>query len=429
MVKIFLVIMTSLYFFPLTFKALPNTNTKMLMAGIGLVIYIIQLAKGRSGTINKDMFFLSMCAAFVSLMGIASMAYNSTPDDAYARYLLSMWVWVGGAYFLCFLIKSVHGHNSVLLVCNYLISVCIIQCALALLFDMNHSIRDMIDIYIEQGQDFLNAPKVKRLYGIGASLDVAGTRFAAVLIMIVFIMLNYNMDRKYFGLYIFSFIFITIVGNMIARTTSVGVIIALLYALYISKFHTFHLSSVGCRLWVWMSCAILITIPFVVVAYNTVPEFYRNLRFGFEAFFNFIEEGEWYTASTDTLKSMYEFPNALKTWIIGDGYFANPINVDPYYTGKITGGFYKSTDVGYLRFIYYFGLIGLVAMCTVMYKACFICVRKLRKNTFLFVMLLILNYVIWLKVSTDIFLVFALFLMVDRKEDDAFMERIVLKEQ
>ena len=36
----------------------------------------------------------------------------------------------------------------------------------------------------------------------------------------------------------------------------------------------------------------------------------------------------------------------------------------------------------------------------------------------MFVLLLLVNYIVWLKVSTDIFLVFALFLMVSRSEEE-----------
>ena len=76
------------------------------------------------------------------------------------------------------------------------------------------------------------------------------------------------------------------------------------------------------------------------------------------------------------------------------------------------------TDVGYLRFIFYFGLIGLVAISAVMCKAVFICGRKFEAWRALFLMLLAVNFIVWFKVSTDIFLVFALFLMADREEEN-----------
>ena len=117
------------------------------------------------------------------------------------------------------------------------------------------------------------------------------------------------------------------------------------------------------------------------------------------------------------LQNMYVFPEAIKTWLIGDGYFSPPQDTDPYFTGKIRLGYYMGTDVGYLRFIFYFGLIGLAAISAVMCKAAFICARKFRAERALFIMLLAINFIVWFKVSTDIFLVFAPFLVADPEEE------------
>lgn len=119
---------------------------------------------------------------------------------------------------------------------------------------------------------------------------------------------------------------------------------------------------------------------------------------------------------------MYVFPETLKTWIIGDGYFLNPSDIDSYYTGKIYGGYYMGTDVGYLRFIFYFGLIGLIAFSIFIYKTYRICYQRFPYMKDLFFMILLINFIVWFKVSTDIFLVFALFLMVD-KTDNEKMEK------
>ena len=95
----------------------------------------------------------------------------------------------------------------------------------------------------------------------------------------------------------------------------------------------------------------------------------RNyIQFAFEGFFSLVEKGRWEVSSNEILKNMYRFPESIKTWIIGDGYIENPKN-DPYFIGKLTGGYYMGTDVGYLRFIYYFGLIGLIAFIIFMVKA------------------------------------------------------------
>ena len=114
---------------------------------------------------------------------------------------------------------------------------------------------------------------------------------------------------------------------------------------------------------------------------------------------------------------MFVFPDNIKTWIIGDGYIENPYNRDPYYTGPRFGGYYMGTDVGYLRFILYFGLLGLSLFIYFFCRVTQICVRRLISYKILFLMILAVNMIGWVKVSTDIFMVFALFLCVAEEED------------
>lgn len=429
---IILTILTSLYFFPFEFTFLPGVNTKMMMAAAGLVFLIIQLAKQeKKAEVGHDILMLSLFAAGVSIIGWISITVNNTPDTAYATYLVSMWVWLGGAYMLASTIRQLHGHLSVVLLVNYLIAVCVLQCVLALVIDSLPTVKAVVDTYIEQGQNFLNQINVKRLYGIGASLDVAGSRFAAVLIMIAFVTATIEKTplQRYLPLYLVCFFVIAIVGNMIARTTTVGLglaVVCWLVTANISQVKEDVLSH--SRLWGWLALILVIVIGVSVFLYNTNPDVAKKMRFAFEGFFSLFEQGKWEVSSNDKLKTMYVFPDNLKTWIIGDGYFSNPRDVDPLFIGKEVGGYYMGTDVGYLRFIFYFGIVGLIAMMTFVYKAGTYCIKNLTKYKLMFVLLLLANFIIWFKVSTDIFLVFALFLMIQEEEQKQFDEEISIEE-
>lgn len=427
-----LTVLTSLYFFPFAFSFLPGVNTKMMMAAVGLVLLGIQLAKQKKKSeVNVDFFMLSLFAAVASLIGWISITINDTPDTAYATYLVSMWVWLGGAYMLASTIRQLHGHLSVVLLVNYLTVVCVLQCTLALVIDTFPVVKNIVDTYIQQGQDFLNQTNVRRLYGIGASLDVAGSRFAAVLIMIAFITATIEKTylQRYMPLYLVCFFVIAVVGNMIARTTTVGLGLAIVCWLIMTKTSSIKENILNySRLWVWLALVLVIVIGISVFLYNTNPDVEKKMRFAFEGFFSLFEQGKWEVSSNEKLKTMYVFPETLKTWIIGDGYFSNPRDVDPFFIGKEVGGYYMGTDVGYLRFIFYFGIIGLIAMIAVIFKAGKICIKKLARYKVMFILLLLANYVIWFKVSTDIFLVFALFFMVRQDEEELFDQKISIEE-
>lgn len=408
-------IITSFYFFPFEFAILPGANTKMILAGISLVVLAFQLARGGRAVINKELFTLSILAGMVSLAGLASVTFNETNDYTYATYIISMWVWLGGAYMVVSAMRGLHGRISVALIANYLIGVCVAQCILALLIDASPVFKNIVNTYIANF-DFVQFDQLNeggRLYGIGASLDVAGLRFSSVLLMIAYMCLQPDVranTMRNVG-YLFAFFVIAIVGNMMARTTSVGVGLSVLYwcwALYRDKDSRSVMR--------WIIGAGVFCVLICVYLYNVNLVFRENIRFAFEGFFSLAETGEWEVHSNNILKNMLVFPDNLKTWLIGDGYMENP-RIDPYYTGKIHGGYYMSTDIGYLRFIFYFGIVGLFLFQLFLWKTTQVCVQRFRGYALLFLMILAVNMIGWFKVSTDIFLVFALFLCVPVEED------------
>lgn len=70
------------------------------------------------------------------------------------------------------------------------------------------------------------------MYGIGCSLDSGGVRFCTVLILIAHQLATnkeVTSSKKATYLYIGVFLIISIIGNMVARTTTVGMLLGLGY--------------------------------------------------------------------------------------------------------------------------------------------------------------------------------------------------------
>lgn len=426
------VILTSFYFFPFSFTFLPTVNTKMAMAGVGLVMLGLQLGRARNSIFSKDMVTISLYALMVSFTSFIAVTLNETRDYTYVSYIISMWVWLSAAYVAVKYMRTVHGYISVELVCNYLIAVCVFQCISALIIDAFPIVKNFALTYISDlGPTQMELMKeAGRLFGFGAALDPAGSRFAAVLTIIVFMAtrLAATNRNKYLVGYILAFIFIAIVGNMIARTTTVGVIIALAFLLYSIGLHRMVISKSTGRIILWFVGILVVAVPLLTILYHTNEQFHDNIRFAFEGFFSLAEKGRWEVNSNEILKNMIVFPDNLKTWIVGDGYMLDPTGVDPYYTGPDWGGYYQATDIGYLRFIFYSGLIGLAAMALFIWKAGRISMLKFKDQQMLFWLLLAVNYAVWFKVSTDIFLALALFLVIDKQENEEYEKRLKLPE-
>lgn len=418
---LFLVVLTSMFFFPFEFTFLPGINTKMAMAAVGLVLFALDLAKGRAASLDRSFFLLSFLAALVSLAGFASAVINHTNDYTYASYIVSMWVWMGAAYVVVSAIKWVHGEATVEIVGNYLIAVCVMQCGLAIMIDSFPWLKNLVsDLILGLGfVDNQALEEANRLYGIGCSLDVAGTRFSCVLVIIAFLSLKIagTEKKQWIWLYLISFFVISVVGNIIARTTIVGVGMAMLVwligAIAVRQAETrrFFISR-------WL--AVLITAIIVcTVLYIESPVFKDNFRFGFEGFFSLFETGRWETNSNNILRNMIVFPDNLHTWVVGDGYLENPYRRDINYVGPNYGGYYMATDIGYLRFIFYFGLVGLLLFCSYMVTCANELMKRFPAYSWMFFCILLINFIVWMKVSTDIFVVMAIFLCLREpgKED------------
>lgn len=386
----------------------------MFLAVLGLMALLIDYMKGYAYSAWTSLVNISIFALGVSLCSFASMTINGTPDDSYLGYIVSMAVWFFAAYFCVSLIRQVHGHVSVELVARYLMSVALLQCTLALLIDHFPIVKNLVNTYVT-GERYMGVGVKNRLYGIGCALDVGGGRLGAVLIAIAYLILQaIKQQKSKWMLFVLlsSFVYIFIIGNMMGRTATVGAALALVYlAFSVIFFNEYHTPSV--KFFLFLSLVIVVVGSLVCIGlYNTNPEARNLLRFGFEAFFNYFEYGEFETHSTEMLSEGMVFPDNLKTWIIGDGYMASGSN-DPYYIGPSDYGFYMNTDAGYSRFIFYFGLIGLFSFIVFFLAVCKECVNKVYDAKLLFVAILLLNFCIWVKVSTDLFVVFAMFLCVD----------------
>lgn len=409
---ILVMFVVSMFFFPFFFSAFPAQNTKNMMAAVGIVFIFMTLVYKREFSLPRGVLVLLILSVIVSVVALSSITYNQTSDDSYVTYFRAAIIWLCASYVACFAIFWLHKRIDVQLVLNYLIAACLFQCAMALLIDFIPAVKSFVDNHFLQGQDVLT--EIGRLYGIGAALDVAGSRFSTVLIGIAVLVDQKKNDFSMTTLlvYITSFIIISVIGNMIARTTLIGMGIGLGYLVFRQIQSVLHQSHDGgdrkiLSMWV---IAFGMLLPVAVFFYNTSEQFYDLIRFGFEGFFSLVETGKWDVASTNTLQTMVVFPEDFRTWIIGDGYFDNP-NLDANYFGyDPAGGYYMGTDIGYLLFIFYFGMIGLVVFSSVIIYAAYLCADSFPEYKTMFWLVCLTNFIIWFKVATDLFLFFCLFI-------------------
>lgn len=406
------IILTSFAVFPIELVWFPGLTLKTAMAPLGLVMMFVNLVRQRHPVLDSGFLLVTIWAAAVSFMSFMSITYNDTNDNSFTGYFISMLVWICAAYVAVSAIKVVHGTVSVKLVANYLIVMCVAQCVLAFVISQVPFIENLVNsVFLTGAKEMTKG----RLYGIGAGLDIAGLRFMAVLTIIIYMVthLSEEEEKKYSLLYIAAFFIIALIGNMISRSTVFGVFISLAY-LIIASFSRDRQTDLMRRIWKKFLLLTGALVFGVIVLYQTNSSFRNSMHFGFEGFFSLYEKGRWEVSSNKGLIYMLEYikPEKTRTWIIGDGYCDTPLH-DPYYTGPHAyGGYYMGTDVGYIRFIFYFGIIGTIIFMGYFYQVACVCSRYFPKYKDMFFLILLCNYIGWIKVTTDIFCVFALFLVI-----------------
>lgn len=404
-------IVTSFFYFPFEFTFLPGLNTKMVLAAIGLVLLPLDIINKRI-QFDYKLIILVLISFFISLISLATSVINQTNDLTYGTYFISMIVWLSGAYTVCKTIEAVHGYLSLELICNYLIAVCAIQSLVAIFMVFIPPLKHFVDGFLA-GDGYMGKADGKRLYGIGCALDVAGLKFSAALAALAFLSVKSksfpNLKLRIF--YFSCFAVIASIGSIISRSTMIGIIVCIGFWIY----HIF--AERDSKLRQSSERAIIITLIIIATImtalYNTNPRMKDYIRFGFEGFFSLAERGQWEVSSNDVWEMMLVFPETMHTWIIGDGYMVDPSDngsdFDPNYVGEsFNGVFYKDTDIGYLRFIFYFGVIGLSLFCYLFYWSAHVCVQKQPYYKLLFFFVLLVNFAGWGKVSTDVFPAFAL---------------------
>ena len=75
-------IAVSLFYFPITFTFFPVSNTKNLMAAVGLVCVLFFLVRKREFSFPRDLVVLLLLSSFVSIISLFSITYNQTPDTS-----------------------------------------------------------------------------------------------------------------------------------------------------------------------------------------------------------------------------------------------------------------------------------------------------------------------------------------------------------
>lgn len=325
--SIFIVFLLVLYIF----NIIPNIGFEKLGTReyLSILSCFFVFPRYSDNRLYKGIIFANWTQVLFSVLAAIG---NGTTDFWYVQFALRNILYINGALLIVNLLpKGFKLEDFLLLIlCAIIInsviaSVCFIMpSAMQFLLSIQHfSDIDKIDNTVRFGV---------RMIGLGCGNFYVGGIINGFGIIITFMLIL----RKKFNMIIGSAIilFLFFVGVFIARTTIIGTGAGLLYYIILEKKTK--------------------SIPFVVIVVSlTILIFTLGLFSNIDTSHAF----EFFTTDTDdvtsartivSLSHMYNLNIEPTTWILGDG------------LSKENGLYYKQTDVGILRNILYFGLLGTI---------------------------------------------------------------------
>lgn len=345
------------YVYSVKFIFLP-LGTRVILGVMGFLLVSFNLLR-RYSNLSVELKYLKYLFSLILLIPISilSNVINSTDDYEFVRYVVSIIVINLAAYFVVHVLIKLNPKLNFENLAYIVVNAVLFQSLLAMLMFLSLPFKDFIYSLqsISVGDiEKLNKVNEFRLIGFGSYFFGAGVIHGFALILIAACLVNGNSISKKFNLlFALKFVIVLSVGMMMARTTIIGAFLAFALLLTPQKpfscIFNFDLFRTKFK-FVFYSLALPLLL--MILLYITIPQmgnlFEPLFYFVFEAFINYFESNSFESESTNHLMKMYVFPDEFSTWMIGDGLWTAINGVD----------YYMGSDVGYVRLLFYFGLLG-----------------------------------------------------------------------
>jgi len=378
------------YIYAVRFVFLP-VSTRVLFGIIGFIILAIEVLQYKVKLkLNKQLLYFLVLLFLIPFIALISIGINQTSDIEFVKYPISILTILFASYFVAKVLSKFYRKLEFQNVSLLIINIILIQSIIAFMMYLIPELRDFllrIQNLSPDDKERISYFFEFRIIGFGTMFFGAGVISGFGLITIGALIRLYSINSKQLMILSIKFLIILVVGMIMARTTLIGGLLGLMM-IFMPKAFKATISMFKKRIF-FVSVIVVVPSILVTILYFLVPKVGEILKpvfnFAFEIFINYFEGGKLESESTNQLKNMYIFPNSIATWIIGDGFWANPSG----------SGYYMHTDVGYLRLIYYFGLIGLFNYLLMQFFAIRAVFKKYNLSTMfyltVFCYLLILN--------------------------------------
>lgn len=339
--KIFLLCLFYFIIFKPELKIFP-TSVSILFGIIGVCLCGLKAKKMPHGTLKLN-FIIKLIIPIVIISTITFIV-NGSSDLYFFKYSASIILAYFSNFILAYFLFSIYKEISFSTIIKYFVLCNYLYLFLAVVMFINPDAHSLLMSLISTPEELVLSTIGKRMHAFGTSYFNGGVIQGFIMVITAVYVRFYEQDPRKRMFYLFSIILFSVLSMFIARTSLIGAAMAYLI-LFVKGGWSFK---------EYMLISIVIFIGLLGI--NSLFEnddFENMLNWAFEMFINYFQYGKLETSSTNYMFAMYDIiPTDTNTWMIGDAFWLNP-NGD---------GYYKGTDIGVLRVIWYFGIVGLVVI-------------------------------------------------------------------
>ncbi|WP_318837137.1 MULTISPECIES: hypothetical protein [unclassified Providencia] len=320
-----------------------------------------------------------------------------------------------------FIIKTFLRHKSKNNIIILFLIAIITQAILSIFITFSAEFRSLSLSMLNVDMDRLDQSANVRFIGFGIAYFNLGTVMILGALLSIYLLKNKDNGIFFTSFLIFSLLLFIILGTFSARVSILGIIVVMLTHIYTKKNFKINKNLFSHSFLVLFFFPIIFSILYILLPSSVLDNadqfFDKSLPWAFEAFNNFLNGSGLQSSSTDELAKMFFLPKNLFTMLFGDARM---------YDGDL---YYMHTDVGYIRQIFSYGILGLITSIIAYAYICNI-IRK-RFNSFLGITLFLLVLTFNIKgifiyySNFDFFIIFIfIYTLINEKTEQNIIERI-----
>ncbi|MEC4028768.1 O-antigen polymerase [Myroides odoratimimus] len=345
MQKLFIFLVVFCYIYPVFLKFLPIPTDRVIQL-IGVAVFVCDSGFWKRMLKHSYVVALLLGSSFFSVFVYLVQGWNEGIIDLYFfKINISVFFYFFSAYLIVYLLNKKYKSLAFIKLFDYLVYVGLFQCIISIVFFVKPAIFDMFSalIHNDANQNMLERIGLieKRMIGIGSAFFTGVVKYGVTLFILI--CLYFTKGSRFYKntlFFLVSSILFVFVGILTGRTFFVAIILgAFLYA-YIDMKAFLRLIK-----YLPIIVLMLMLLYFILSFFINRDRLDNIVFFITEIFDNYQKTGKLSTTSSDATLEMYKFPENIKTWLFGDGKML--LN---------DGSYYMSTDVGYSRLIFYFGV-------------------------------------------------------------------------